>query len=202
MYYPLNCLDEEEELKKVYFNSAAQDIYNQINKQLTSSRFLIYGHSLGTYLALRVSNMLKKTNKYPDYLILTGNCGPGVGCNKIRYSLEQKDFIEELKTIGGIPKELIENQELFNFFEPILRADFEVAEKNGLDMELPVDTPIYAIMGNQEEEVEKISNWAKYTCSDFAFEILEGDHFFIYKHPQKIADIINNCYDKVTLMQY
>jgi external thioesterase TEII len=183
------------------FDLAAQDIYNQIINKLTSSNFLIYGHSMGAYLALRVSNMLEKANAFPSYVIVSGNPGPGIKNSKKRYLLGQADFMQALKRLGGIPKEVFENAELLGFFEPILRADFEIAENNELSMEPVVNASIYAMMGSQEEEVEKISNWARYTRSQFNFEILEGDHFFIHKHPLKITHIIKNCYNSIVLMQ-
>jgi external thioesterase TEII len=177
------------------FDLAARDIYDQITRKLTSSSFLIYGHSMGAYLALRVSNMLEKASKFPSYLIVSGNPGPGIKENKKKYLLKQEEFIKELETLGGIPKELIENEESFNFFEPILRADFEIVERNEMTMEPAVNTPLYAIMGSEEEKVEEISNWSRFTRSCFNYEILEGNHFFIHRHPQKITQIIRNCYD-------
>jgi surfactin synthase thioesterase subunit len=183
------------------FDLAAQDIYNQIINKLDTSNFLIYGHSMGAYLALRVSNMLEKVNRFPSYVIVSGNPGPGINNTKKRYLLEHADFMQSLKKLGGIPKEVFENAELLGFFEPILRADFEIAESKELSMETVVNASIYAMMGSQEEGVEKISNWARYTRSQFNFEILEGDHFFIHKHPIKITHIIKNCYNSIVLMQ-
>ena len=182
------------------FDSAATDLYNQVLKGLKSHKFLIYGHSMGACLALRVSSMLERSNKFPIHIIVSGNAGPGVKNDKIRYLLKRDDFIKELETLGGVPTELIENEELFNFFEPILRADFELLETTELLNEPVINTPIYAIMGNKELKVKEISNWAKFTKSHFNCEIMDGDHFFIQHHPEKIVQIIKNCYDYTALL--
>src|SRR5579859_5869614 len=58
----------KEELLKD-FELAALDIYEQVAKQNGASRFMIYGHSMGAYLALRVSRMLEMEGKPPAYLI-------------------------------------------------------------------------------------------------------------------------------------
>jgi external thioesterase TEII len=189
------------ELLLTDFEKAANDIYNQINKKLNSSKFIIYGHSMGAYLALRVARMLEEANRSPAYLIVSGNPGPGIRQDnaKIRHMLERDEFIEELRLLNGVPPELLENRELFNFFEPILRADFEVAEKNQLATEPPVNIPIYAMMGSKEQKVDEISNWLRFTKSNFKFEILKGDHFFIYNHPHRIASIIKDCYSRIAL---
>lgn len=184
------------------FELAAQDIYNQITNRLTSPKFVIYGHSMGAYLALRVSNMLEKIDKSPAYLFVSGNSGPGNSDRKNRFLLENDDFLEEVKKLGGISDEFIENKELLEFFVPILKADFEIAEKNEIEMESAIQAPLHAMMGSEEEKVEEISNWGRFTKSNFSYEILKGDHFFINNHPEKIAHIIKSHYDKTVVLRH
>jgi external thioesterase TEII len=179
------------------FDLAASDIYRQIINRLTTSQYLVYGHSMGAFLALRVSSMLETRGKSPTYVIVSGNPGPGIEDNdppKKRYLLEKNDFISELKTLGGVPNELFDHEDLFRFYEPILRADFEISENSEMSNEPPIKAPLYALMGNQEHKVEEISNWARFTKSSFKYQILEGGHFFILDHPQKIAEIIKSCF--------
>jgi external thioesterase TEII len=175
------------------FDEAAKDLYDQVMAHLTTPEFLIYGHSMGAYLTLRVAGMLEKAGRYPAGIIVSGNAGPGIQAEnkKIRYLLNRADFIEELRTLGGVPPEVIDNEELFNVFEPVLRADFRIVELNDLTNEPPVQTPIYALMGDEEEMVTEINNWARFTTGYFQSAILEGNHFFIYRHPNRIAGIIN-----------
>ncbi len=182
------------------FDSAAQDLYNQINKKLTSASFVIYGHSMGAYLALRVCNMLEKANKFPICLFVSGNPGPGIREDKKRYLMEHNILIEELKKLGGTPSEVIENEELLDYFLPILRADFEISEKNHLENELAVNAPIYAMMGSKEEKVEEISNWSKFTRALFTYTIFDGGHFFIHDHPNQIAYIMKDWYHSASLL--
>lgn len=184
------------------FDVAAQDIYQQIIAMQTSDDYLIYGHSLGSYLALRVTNMLQQANRSPAYLLVSGNPGPGIRDNKQRYLFEHKEFVEELRLLGGVPEEVFEHKELYDFFEPILRADFELAERNNMSEEKPVNCPVYAFMGSREEDVDKLCNWGKFTNSDFQFEVLEGNHFFIQNHPHRIAQVIKQCSEAVTIPQH
>lgn len=178
------------------FDEAATDLYNQIMRNLTNDKFLIYGHSMGAYLSLRVANMLEKAGKYAAGIIVSGNAGPGIWNpeKKIRYLLGKSDFIAELQLLGGVPRELIENEEMFSFFEPVLRADFEIAERNGLEEEPAIQAQLFAIMGSLEDNVAAISNWSRFTKGRFKAEVLEGDHFFIHRHPNRIARIISSCY--------
>jgi surfactin synthase thioesterase subunit len=183
-----------EELLKD-FDLAAYDLYNQITRCISNAPIIIYGHSMGACLALRVCYLLEQINTNPCCLIVSGNPGPGIKSDKKRYSLGKNDFIEELKLLGGIPSEVIQNEELLNFFLPVLRADFEIVENsNERVSEVLVNAPIYALMGSKEENCEKIFNWRRFTRSSFESKILEGDHFFIRQHTHEIAQIIRNSY--------
>lgn len=184
-----------EEMLLTDFRLAAEDIYRQIEAQIEPHKeFLIYGHSLGAYIGLRVTSMLEKKDKAPKYLIVSGNPGPGARLNKHYHRLPSNEFRIAIEVMGGLPSEITENKEVFDFFEPIIRADFELAEKEPFDNEASVSVPIYALMGSQEELVDKISNWQNYTTLKFSFEIFEGNHFFIHKHTEKIAEIISRCF--------
>ena len=112
-----------------------------------------------------------------------------------RYLMTDEDFKEELRKLGGIPEELLQNDDLYKFFSPILRADFEVLEGDEelLEKDIIIRTPIYAIMGTDEEGQEKITNWNRFTSGSFHFETLKGDHFFINDHPQKLAHIFKTA---------
>ncbi|HEY8915046.1 MAG TPA: alpha/beta fold hydrolase [Chitinophaga sp.] len=180
------------------FELAAADMYRQITAQLTSPRFVLYGHSMGAYLALRVAYMLEKAGKFPACIIVSGNAGPALENRKKRnlYLLDHENFVAELQKLGGVPPELIENEELFNFFEPILRADFEIAERNEITNETVVKAPLCAVMGTQEEDVDDIANWSRFTKAGFSTEILDGNHFFIHRHPQAMANIIGTWYGR------
>jgi len=181
------------------FDAAAKDIYNQIIHKLGLSEFVIYGHSMGSLLGLEVTHMLEKEGKAPACLIVSGNAGPGAIDVRNRHLMDREKFIKELEKLGGVPPELIRDEELFDIFEPILRADFEIAERNRREMFTPVNIPIYAIMGNLEKRVMDISNWSGFTTTQFGFEVLEGDHFFIRRHPRRIAGIIKEWYNKFAI---
>jgi surfactin synthase thioesterase subunit len=177
------------------FVLAAQDIYTQILGRLDCRTFMIYGHSMGAYIGLKVAHMLQESGKQPACLIVSGNAGPGVNKEKMVYSMAEDDFKKELQRLEGIPSEVIENRELFDFYEPILRADFEVAERNAVASIPAVDIPLFAMMGNREEDVAQIENWSKFTQSKFNYRILEGGHFFIHQHAGKIAGIIKDFFN-------
>ncbi|MEM8510613.1 MAG: alpha/beta fold hydrolase [Bacteroidota bacterium] len=181
----------DESLKKNFYH-AAEDINNQILSRLDGSNFIIYGHSMGANLGLKVTELLEKANKPPTYLFVSGSDGPTLKSKK-RYLLNNDDLKKELEKFGGVPPEVLESEDFLDFYLPILRADFEVAEKDTY-VELIVDTPIYAMMGKDEEDVDNIENWTNFTKSTFNYRLFEGGHFFIFNHSKEIVRIITETY--------
>jgi surfactin synthase thioesterase subunit len=82
-----------------------------------------------------------------------------------------------------------------------LRADFEIVEKYDIENEIILEIPLFGMMGSEEENSNQIGNWNKFSKIHFSYEIIEGDHFFIYKHGQKIANLIKEFYCKAIDIQ-
>ncbi|MCT1525799.1 thioesterase II family protein [Sphingobacterium lactis] len=172
------------------FDAATFDLYKLILENLQTTEIILYGHSMGAYMALRLANLLEKKRILPIHLIVTGSAGPKTKLNKKRYLFSENDLKKEIKAMGGVQDDILQNREFMDYYLPILRADFELIEKSDMACEPPTSTPIFAMMGNEEEHHEKILQWKAYTKAEFGFEILEGGHFFIYKHAEYIASKI------------
>ncbi|MGH2666779.1 thioesterase II family protein [Flavobacterium sp.] len=178
---------------------AVEDYFNQIIKLRNQSPFIVYGHSMGATLGLSVVSKLEESGHFPEQLIVTGNSGPGTKKEKeiIRHLLNDSEFKDELRRLGGVPEEVLLDDELYDYFAPIMRADFECLEKDfSFEKEIIVRTPLYAMMGTEEETCEEIENWNKFTDSHFKYKILEGNHFFIYNHSEEISRALRSSFLK------
>jgi external thioesterase TEII len=186
------------------FNSALDYLYKQLMYTLSGeplNQFIIYGHSMGSLLGFYLASRLEREGQKPLSLIVTGNCGPGIRDEKDLSLLDDNGFLNEVIKLGGISDELLKQDELLQFFVPILRADFAIVEKcESAESSLVINTPIYAVMGDQEEYVAHITNWENYTKAQFKYEILPGNHFFIHQHAQKIAELIRKAHVTNTLL--
>lgn len=174
-------------------DEAVKDYVRQIKELRNGLPFIVYGHSMGATLGLYVSDILEKEGDRPSTLIVSGNAGPGSGSDDkvIRYKLNNEDFKSELKKLGGIPDEVFNTPDLFDFFAPIMRADFEVIEKDSENRpKVKIKSPILAMMGTEEETVGEIENWKNYSESFFQKKIFEGNHFFINNFQKEICDLL------------
>lgn len=182
------------------FDRAVDDYFNQIVSGLNNTPFIVYGHSMGAYLAFFVCQKLQKAGKIPVCLVVSGNAGMGTYGETKRYLMADEDFIASIKNLGGLPDELLANEEAMEFYKPVLRADFFVIEQKEHAEIAPIAAPIYAIMGDEEEKASLIGNWARFTTAQFSSEILKGNHFFIYNNAGRIANILKSVYDKRVLL--
>ncbi len=178
-------------------SEAVDDLLHQINSLRNDKPYIIFGHSMGAQLGLMVTKKMEELGDSPKKLIVAGNAGPGTGDeDRCRSTISDKELKEELISLGGVPTEVLENEELFNFFSPIMRSDFEILEKSPrLDSNFKVNTPIVAVMGDEEETAKDIENWRHFTSIALKSHLLEGNHFFIHDHPAELVRIITNLDD-------
>lgn len=177
---------------------AVDDLVSQLHQQQLQGEFIIYGHSMGATLALLLCEKLEKANIHPSCLILTGSCGPGVGKKEETYRLRGEAFKNALRKLGGISELVLQEEELFEYFEPVIRADFELLEKDSMEPVGALCVPIHAIMGADEEDVEHIRNWQRFTTAKVITEIWPGNHFFIHDHPERLAVLLKKYSDNIS----
>lgn len=144
--------------------------------------FAFYGHSMGALLSYELTRQLERQGKrMPKVLLLSSFCAVHYLESKELYKKNDEDFIKALKDIGGIPKE-ITDQEIITAMLPILRADFELCETylSYYKEEEPLQVPIQAFGGWQDTLTPKpsIEGWEKYTES-FQCTMFPGGHFFL-----------------------
>jgi surfactin synthase thioesterase subunit len=171
------------------------DLYNQIMQYPTKIAFAIYGHSLGGLMAYLLALKLnEKGNALPSHLFITGTTGPSAisRTEKKRHLLNQDEFVAEIKELGGMPDEILNNDELLYFFEPILRSDFKISENYIFSESSLLDIPITVINGTEEDmEADEIQLWQDVTSQPVDFKRMPGNHFFIFQHSYKIIEIIS-----------
>jgi surfactin synthase thioesterase subunit len=173
-------------------DAAVKDLLTQIQEKRNGQPFYIYGHSLGAEMGLLVTKELEMLNDQPAYLIVSGNAGPNVR-DEILYNAPSSYFWKKLNEWGGVTAEILNSEELTELFEPILRADFGILEKDIGPITGKIKTPVLALMGSEERNAHKILNWEGYVEGEFSHLILSGNHFFIFDHIDTLCEMIIRC---------
>lgn len=170
----------------------AKDIFDQIRSALQEP-YAIYGHSMGAMLAYLVTRQVLAAGLPPPRQLFLSGCG--APCSKLnqpgRHKLPKEAFWQALRELGGSPPEILEDEELQHFFEPILRADFEAIEKYCYQEVAPFDIPIIAMIGYEEFVTrEEVALWQMETTAPVEVVTFPGNHFFIFDRAYEIARLI------------
>ncbi|MDN4524097.1 thioesterase II family protein [Fictibacillus fluitans] len=177
--------------------SSMEDMIPKITEALLEyldTPFALFGHSMGAVIAYEAACELKK--KYgisPVHLFVSGRAAPQVNeTGPDIYDLPQKTFIQRLTDLGGTPKEIIEDPIIFDFYEPMLRADFKLNATYQFTDREKLDCSISVLSGNKDKAVgtESLSSWREVTTGSATFEMFEGGHFFIRHQKRQIEKLM------------
>jgi surfactin synthase thioesterase subunit len=169
------------------------DIFQQLKAQINGP-YILYGHSMGSLLVyLLMKKITEEGLPSPKHLFVSGAAGPSTEeRERERHLLSKVDFKRKLEEYGGSPKEVLANEELFDFFEPILRNDFKVVETYHYQpWEKKMNVPITVMIGLDEHvSVSEAKLWEKETDAAVKIKQFPGGHFFIYEYTAEVVKTI------------
>jgi surfactin synthase thioesterase subunit len=175
-------------------DALVQDIFKVIIPYL-SKPFAFFGHSMGALVGFELSRYLRRVQApVPAQLFVSGRSAPQiVDADPPTYDLPEAEFIQAVRSLNGTPREVLEHPELMSLMIPLLRADFSVCQTYSYTVEPPLDCPITALGGLQDNEVarENLEAWREHTTSDFKLRMLPGDHFFLNSCQAQLLRIVS-----------
>jgi medium-chain acyl-[acyl-carrier-protein] hydrolase len=119
-------------------------------------------------------------------------------------SLPEEEFIGELlKDYGDHISGILQNGELREVFIPQIRADFALSETYRYRDGPPLDCPIVAFAGVDEDDLgtDQLNAWSVHTDSRFHASRFPGDHFFVRGSEKLVIDAIRKEIDR-TLAEF
>ena len=170
----------------------ADDIFAQLRPHLGRQPYALFGHSMGAALCFLCLQRIEAAGlPYPQTVFLSGKSAPSAHEKKARHLLPRDGFVDMLRDLGGCPPEILAEQELIDYFEPILRADFQAVETWNPVPRPPLPVPLVVLHGRDDEVTrEQALAWAKETSAGFEFHEFDGAHFFIQQHWRQIASVV------------
>ncbi len=174
---------------------AVNDIYAQLIKKLPDEYFII-GNSMGSIIAFLLTHKLQKENmNLPKHLFLASRLSPDAYKNEPNIiGISSDDFWKVVQQYDGVPEQLLAHKELKEFYEPILRSDFELLQHFNESFEniAPIDIPTSILFGDKDVRnlsLEKLEGWRKFFSVDFEIQSFEGGHFFMYENEEVVKYI-------------
>ncbi|MCA1987524.1 MAG: alpha/beta fold hydrolase [Desulfarculus sp.] len=167
----------------------ADDLARELAPELNGP-WLLFGHSMGGLTALLLARRLRALGlRPPEHLVVSGVEGPSIyGGKKQRHRLPREEFRQEIRALGGSPPEILDDDEFFRFFEPILRADFQALETFAYQPEPPLDLGISVLLGQDDDvALERARVWQVETTRPLEVRVWPGNHFFIFSQAQALG---------------
>jgi medium-chain acyl-[acyl-carrier-protein] hydrolase len=188
----------EEPLTSI--SDLAHGIINRLT-DVSDKPFAFYGHSLGGLVAFELARCLRRLGMPgPQHLFVGASRPPHLESpfGPI-HMLPEGEFVEALQArYGGIPAAIYEDREVLRVFMAAMRADFTAYEHYRMVDEAPLQVPITAFAGAEDQVVTAASmrEWAVHTDTGFELKVLPGGHFF---PNSSIGTLIQTIRDRVLL---
>ena len=176
-------------------DALVDDLYGGIRGRLAGAPYALYGHSLGGLVAWQLARkILRQEHPPPLHVFVTGTPGPAAPSRtgQQTHRLSRAALFEAVRKYEGSTPAALQDEELLDVLEPILRADFRVSDAYVYRPGRPLDVPLTVITGTEEDLApEEIRLWQRETRRPADFRQMPGNHFFIFDHPAEVAALFS-----------
>ncbi|BBP87098.1 hypothetical protein BsIDN1_07160 [Bacillus safensis] len=87
-----------------------EGLTNKLNRP-----FILFGHSMGGLVVYRLTQLLEKEGIYPAAVVISAIQPPQTKRQMLTH-LSNEAFVQHIAEMGGIPKELLENKPMMDYF--------------------------------------------------------------------------------------
>lgn len=171
-----------------------EDLFRQAGDRLDAP-YAFYGHSLGALLAWKLTKAVSQAGlRLPECLFLSGCPGPRVERSEQRHLLPWAEFVAMLERLGGCDPQVLQDRELLEFMEPVVRADFCAVDTFRYRQSEPLSVPMCVMIGDGDTVSESdAAEWQHESTHPLLLKRFPGNHFFILDHWPKIRQLILEC---------
>ncbi|MFY2225800.1 thioesterase II family protein [Bacillus altitudinis] len=163
--------------------------------------FILFGHSMGGLVVYRLTQLLEREGIDPAAVVISAIQPPQTK-RQILTHLSNEAFVQHIAEMGGIPKELLENKPMMDYFTPSLRADYQALESFQHTDKTIIESPVYLLNGKQDKKcMEDADGWLTW-ANAIERTNFEGGHMYINTHLEQFAQHMRHVIEQTTKRQF
>ena len=142
----------------------------------------LFGHSMGASLAYEVAVRLENAHGVrPKALVVSSREAPHRIGVKPGHPHGDDALIREVRRLGGVDAEVLNDPDLMELVLPAIRADFHIVETYGPRIPTVVNCPVVGYVGRDDPDVgeDDMLAWSEIAAGGFDLRVLPGDHFYL-----------------------
>ena len=156
--------------------------------------YVLLGHCSGSVLTYELARrLIAAGHPAPAKVVLSSTPAPSMRrIDEPLHLLPRQELLEKVVEFGGMPAAILDDPDLMDMFEKILRADYSVIERLEYSQGAPLDVPITVIGGKHDEFVseESMAAWASETTREFDLHLLDAAHYILSEAGPLVADVV------------
>jgi surfactin synthase thioesterase subunit len=119
--------------------------------------------------------------------------GPWTGRNRRATGLDDREFLARVNEFAGYRHEAFDNPDLREVLLSVLRADVAMHENYRPTSDEPVDVPITALRGVDDQLVSRaqVEQWRAATSARFTAAELAGGHMYVTESPSALLELVS-----------
>ncbi|MEV0414690.1 alpha/beta fold hydrolase [Streptomyces sp. NPDC050448] len=165
----------------------ADFLLRSIEPELTSP-YALFGHSMGALLAYEITRrVVDRGLPLPVWVGVSARSAPQLAGPRVRYhELPDAELRNRLRLLGGTPDGVFDDPDLWELFEPIIRADLRLVENWHPARDtgpLPVALSAYAGGEDHSASPLRMTGWEEHTEHFLGLRVFDGDHFYFQDDP-------------------
>lgn len=156
----------------------------------------LFGHSLGALVAFEVARRL---GDLPElrHLVASGLSAPSLlPSRRVRElaRLQGREFAEALGFFGGLPPEIVADEDVLDLVLPGVIADFRMAAGYRYRTAPPLTVGVSLINGREDPHIgpEQLAAWQQECGKAPACHWVDGGHFYLDTRPAAAIDLLRD----------
>src|SRR5262249_161228 len=152
----------------------------------------IFGHCSGAILAFEVAGEMGRRGwPEPDHVFVASQRSPEEREATALHELTDRDLFEFLRGMNTLPGHISIRDPLWNLLIPGIRADLKAMGDYTLQSRDPLETPITAIIGQDDTSLSPalVEGWRRYSPESFRTRQVAGGHL-VSSSPEIVNTIL------------